>query len=53
MLIDIMSDPGDQNGRIKFSPSKYADVRKTGGMASDKNGLVFWTDLNHLTKWSL
>lgn len=51
-LADIIRDSGDQIGRIKFLASKHAGIRKTGGMANNKNELVFWTDLNHHTKWS-
>lgn len=38
MLVVFISDPDDQNGRIKFLPREYAGVRKTGRMAN-KNGL--------------
>jgi len=53
MLVHIISDPGDQNGRIKFLPGKYAGIRMAGGMTNNKNGLVFWTGLNRLAKWSI
>lgn len=46
-LPDIISDPGDQNGRIKFLPSKYAGIRKTGGMENNKNGLLDSPESHH------